>query len=152
MFSFLFSHTIHHLRLLYWNAGINISIAGFQICVSFSFQSFFFCLHHAAYVFSYSFPITCNLRGRKTTRVQTCPGHKKTYLELCGHDFKAFYLWVLQGGVGGNGTEHLQDLVEPPLERVKLSKNVHLTEVELPLVGSLLELLFGLVETMLVLL
>lgn len=75
-----------------------------------------------------------------------------TYLKPRGHGFKALYLGVLQCRVGGNGAEHLQDLVEPSLECVKLSENVHLTEVKLPLVGRLLQLLFGLVETPLVLL
>lgn len=73
-------------------------------------------------------------------------------MKPCGHGFEALYLRVLQGRVGRNGAEHLQDLVEPSLERVELSENVHLAEVKLPLVGGLLQLLFGLVETPLVLL
>lgn len=87
-----------------------------------------------------------------STWIYNNPISQYTHLKPGGHSLQSFYLGVLQGGVSGNGAEHFQDLVQSSLERVKLPKNVHLAEVELPLWGSLLQLLLGFMETPLVLL
>lgn len=55
---------------------------------------------------------------------------RSTYFESGGNGFKPFNLGVLQYRVSGNYAEHLQNLLHPALEGIKLPEKVRLAEVE----------------------
>lgn len=59
---------------------------------------------------------------------------------------QTFNLGVGQVRVHLDGVKHFGDLLEPPCESVKLSKNIHLGELKLFLIWYFLQLLLGLVK------
>lgn len=63
-----------------------------------------------------------------------------------------FNFGLRQMRVHGDGLKHLNDLLQSSSEGVKLSKDVHLGELEWPLIGHLLQLFLGFMEAALVLL
>lgn len=73
-----------------------------------------------------SFILYCNIYILTNSLIYMC-----THLEFCSQGLQSNNVRILQHRVGGNRVEHFQNLVESSLERVKLPKNVLLTEVEL---------------------